>query len=108
MTCLEIRDAVTAVEPWVTTYGTIDAGLETMRVAWPSLTHVFAVRRLNDFCSLDNEAVYVRTGPRCPLNLLVRKPVDLLIVEQGHIHLPPTNLSESNWETLVKSTPLST
>jgi hypothetical protein len=41
----EVKTAPTAAEPWVTSLGVIDWGLELMRLAWPSLRHVFSVRR---------------------------------------------------------------
>jgi hypothetical protein len=42
---VEVKTAPTAAEPWVTSLGVIDGGLEVMRLDWPSLRHVFSVRR---------------------------------------------------------------
>jgi hypothetical protein len=106
-TSLELRNAETSVDPWVGTYGTIDAGLETMRLAWPVLEHRFAVRRPEDLCITVEEETYHKIGPRYPSNLLSRKPVDLLVVEQGHIQRPPSSAAEQNWEALIAATPIS-
>jgi hypothetical protein len=38
---------------------------------------------------------------------LSRKPVDLLVVEQGHIQRPPSSAAEQNWEALIAATPIS-
>jgi hypothetical protein len=42
---LETREVPNTMEAWVQRIGTIDCGLETMRAAWPTLEHRFAVRR---------------------------------------------------------------
>jgi hypothetical protein len=88
-TSLEVRDTSESRKPWVGYYGTIDAGLETMRLAWPTLQHQFTVRRPEDLCVTVDEEVFSRIGPRYPADLLNRKPVDLLVVEQGHIQFAP-------------------
>jgi hypothetical protein len=102
---LEIRDADWQVDPWVRTYGTLDAGLETMRSAWPMLEHRFAIHRQEDVCIDVEEETYRRVGPRCPSNLLTCRPVDLLIVERGHIRQPPNSFTTYEWESLVAVTP---
>jgi hypothetical protein len=103
-TSLEVRDTSESRKPWVRNYGTIDAGLETMQLVWPDLQHRFAVRRPEDLCVTVDEELFSRIGPRYPADLSNRKPVDLLIVEQGHLQLPPSSYAASDWETLLAGT----
>ena len=61
-----------------------------MRVAWPQMEHVFAVRRPGDIVlssaptdvSSPEPTVYIGC-PRLPKHLLDKKPVDLLVVERS-------------------------
>ena len=66
------------------TFGTVDGGGELMRVAWPQMEHVFAVRRPGDTVlpsvpadvSSPDPTVYIGC-PHLPKNLFNTKPVDL-------------------------------
>jgi hypothetical protein len=63
---LETREVPNTMEAWVQTIGTIDCGLETMRAAWPTLEHRFAIRR-------EREEVDSQRGAR-PWSYSVRTP----------------------------------
>jgi hypothetical protein len=102
---LEVREIPVATEPWVHTYGTIGCGLETMRLAWPSLKHRFSVRNPEaSRCGVATVGVeHITPGTVPKLNLLTRFPVDVLAVERGHMNSPPTKYKPERWETLVDS-----
>ena len=104
----DIRDMPSSDETidWIRTYGTIDGGVETMCQTWPALDHRFAVRRPplaeRNFLSA---VPTTYDGPRFPLDLLTTTPVDLLAVEQGHLHLAPPTAAAFAWESAVSKTP---
>lgn len=80
---------------WVNSFGTIDCGFELGRAAWPKLRHVFAVRRLHsspspDGVSFGPQPDVILPGPRPPRGLLSTHPVDLLVVERGHLRSAST------------------
>lgn len=82
-----------------TTYGTMWAGLETMEPAWNALTHTFSVNAHHE-----GRALHRYPGPRPPRNVLMTHPVDLLVVEQGHMTRRP-DLGQnvcSGWQALVE------
>ena len=83
-------------------FGTIDGGGELMRVAWPQMKHVFAVRREGDSVlpvtstastpegvtpppssSVSSPDPVIHLGLRLPKNLLYKHPVDLLVIERS-------------------------
>ena len=77
-----------------------------MRAAWLTLVHRFAVRRPIDACSIKDEDVFQKIGPRYPPNLLIKKPVDLLVIERGQVRLPPSTLDCTPWGALISGTPI--
>lgn len=90
---------------WCQTYGTIDCGMESMSQAWTAAKHVFAVRRPNDPRAPDASPVIEYAGPsRYPKKLLGKHPVDLLVVERGHIQKALGKPTVEEWEHLVSST----
>jgi hypothetical protein len=97
-----------AAEPWVRNFGVIDGGLELMRLAWPSLKHVFSVRRNN--VNLPSPAgvtappKIIQGVHRYPPNLLNQHPVDLLVVDQGSLYQPPVKYERTPWEVLLDTT----
>ena len=104
---MEVRTAPLATEPWVRSYGVIDGGYETMRVAWPKLEHVFSVRRSEE--KIEGEASpspkqVLREPHRLPNKLLMDFPVDLLTIEQGHVTKPPLTYERTSWEKLISRT----
>ena len=85
-------------EAKLTSYGTIDCGLETMCEAWTNLNHVFSSGGVEPTCKL------CLTGGRLPWGLLNDHPVDILVTEHGHLHCPqkgPASDPRSKWEQLV-------
>jgi hypothetical protein len=82
-----------------------------MRYAWSGLTHNFSVRRQNeivpfvDLLPTSRPKVFIGHG-RYRKDLLKKCPVDLLVVERGTFHKPPSTLERSPWETLVINTTL--
>ena len=80
------------------TYGTFRCGFETMRQAWSGIDHVFSVG-----ASYPTTAEF--TYPvRPPINLLRRRPVDLLVVERGtHTKIPQRGFDVTrDWKKLVE------
>jgi hypothetical protein len=78
---------------WIKSYGVITCGLELMCLAWPSLEHKFSVRRNHkDIPLLGAQAPpkVVKGHHHFKRNLLVKNPMDLLLVEQGYLKSPPT------------------
>lgn len=84
---------------WIQTYGTIDCGLELMRDAWQRLAHVFSIEQ-EHLIELDSMTKAYH-GPRFKLNILRKHPVNLLVVERGHLHRPDTMPKTERWEMLV-------
>jgi hypothetical protein len=80
-----------------------------MRYAWSSLIHKFSVRRQSekapsvDLLPSSNPQIFVGHN-RYRKDLLEKCPVDLLVVERGTFHQPPTSLERSPWENLVNGT----
>jgi len=113
---------------WLHTYGTLDGGGELMRLAWTSMQHVFAMRRLGHSIPSSNPLVgetttststssdllvgetntIIKYGyPNYPFNLLKKHPVDLFVVERIAASSPHAGaLSSTSWEAIVKSTPV--
>jgi hypothetical protein len=95
---------------WVRSYGTITCGLETMRQAWGQLDHVFSVTEHEDYLhsiqDKGGECKVIR-GTRCPKNTLKKYPVDMLVVDRGHIRRPQRHHDAEFWETLVAECPTS-
>jgi hypothetical protein len=101
---LKREENLLSSEPYpLHTYGTIDCGLETMTEAWPNLEHVFSSGGIQ----VGGNTIPL-TGGRLPHNLLEEHPIDLLVVDQGHMNRPPgTTTSErpSKWEQIVQNVP---
>jgi hypothetical protein len=83
--------AVVVAEPWVSSYGTIDCGMELMSEAWKTLNHKFAVRDQaeSNWHSKGTSEAEMAHGPRYSMKILDRWPVDVLVVELLLID-PPT------------------
>jgi hypothetical protein len=106
---MEIRDVPTSQSLEISSYGSIDCGYKLMHLAWPKLHHRFAVRRAT-------EEVDGNVGPSpwkvttcCHWyspHMLTTSPVDLLVVEQGHLSMPTLTYSREVWEDLVDQTSL--
>ncbi len=108
---LEVRTAPPEnEEQWSQSFGTLDGGIETMRMAWATLEHKFAVRRRNETIGHLEEGTSdakVVPGPRrYPEHLLKNHPVGLLVVERGHIQRPEAVPKAEEWEKLVEGTAL--
>ena len=105
---VEVKTAPTAAEPWVTSLGVIDRGLELMRLAWPSLRHVFSVRRnevkLPSPMETPTEPKVFQGVHRYSPILLNQQPVDLLVVDRGSQYQPPAHHGRTPWEVLVAAT----
>jgi hypothetical protein len=104
--CPDVDLAETRVEPqtdnWFRSFGTIDCGLELMRDAWQRLAHVFSVEQEHTIASSLSVVQY--SGPRYALTLLNKHPVEVLVVERGHIHRAHSEPIEERWEILVSRT----
>ena len=86
-------------QDFISTYGTIDCGLETMSGAWTTLQHVFSVG------GHGSTAEACLNGGRFTPDLLNQHPVDLLVVERGHFFLAPKvkDLDKpSKWEMAIQ------
>jgi hypothetical protein len=105
---VEVKTAPTTAELWVTGLGVINGGLELVRLAWPSLQHVFSVRRneveLPPPLGSPTKPRILQGVHRYPPNLLNQQPVDLLVVDQGSQYKPPTKWERTPWEVLVNAT----
>lgn len=114
------------------TYGTIDCGAEMMTKAWTTMDHRFAIRRMenttrsktddekttkdNNDWNTDNThdqptkaatkpaVTQVLYGPHRPhTRLLQQLPVDILVIERGHLRKPLSCLDPSTWETMIET-----
>jgi hypothetical protein len=106
---MEVRKAPSGQAPAIKTYGTIDGGLELMQIAWARLRQIFAVRHQQQpveegGSDCGGVKVYLGSHRERPL-LLTMHPVDLLVVERGHIRKPPQKYQPSQWATMVANTP---
>lgn len=81
------------------TYGTISCGLETMKGAWASLTHVFSYGG----CPVTSDGLFATPG-RPPRNALSERPVHLLIIDQGSSR--PSQQLPTHWSQMVQECPL--
>ena len=91
----------TSRDAWeLTTYGTIDGGLELMTLALPTLTHRWGVRREGRpplSCDPRPPERVFQGHHRLPHDLLVKEPVDLVILERGMC--PPQDFTTTpGWE----------
>ena len=87
-------------------FGTIDCGLELMTSAWSGLEHRFSIRRNREDGELHTSDPHILLGPhRVHSRLLALHPVDLLVVDQGHLRKPVSCGSPSTWESLVVDAP---
>ena len=125
---VEVRQVPTAQgSSFLHTFGTVDGGGELMRVAWPQMEHVFAVRRPGDTVlpsiptksspatkegdsptpcppvSSPEPTVYIGC-PGLPKYLLNKKPVDLLVVERSSDSKCPPVGHIFPWERTVEQT----
>ena len=91
---------------WIRSYGTLDCGAETMRAAWPRLRHVFSGRgnRAWHEAAEGPSPEVVLSGTRPARGALHQHPVDLLVVERGHIRRPHRDPTVESWEKLVAHT----
>jgi hypothetical protein len=104
---VEVRDVPAFRPTEVSSYGTIDGGFELTRLAWPKIEHRFAVRRDQEQVdgSLGTPPPRVIFGHhRFSANLLNTTPVDMLVVERGHLTQPTSSYSRESWEDLIKQT----
>ena len=104
-------------------FGTIDGGGELMRVAWPQMKHVFAVRREGDSVlpvtstastpegvtpppssSVSSPDPVIHLGLRLPKNLLYKHPVDLLVIERSSDLKDPPFDHVFPWERSITQT----
>jgi hypothetical protein len=92
---------------WINTYGTLNCGAETMRAVWPGLEHRFAVRCENEPDVLPNDDTHGLHGPRVRRDLLETHPVDMVVMERGHVLRSRKCPEPEEWELLVSSTPAS-
>jgi hypothetical protein len=80
-----------------------------MRQAWPALEHKFSIRRndiaLSDDGNLPGPTI-LRGHHGYPDNLLKKRPVDLLAIENGHLKVPPLKYGRTAWENVVEITPV--
>jgi hypothetical protein len=94
---VEVRSGPIETSKAIQSYGVIDGGGETMRYAWSRLTHKFSVRRQSekaacvDLLPKPKPQIFVGHN-RYRKDLLEKCPVDLLVVERGTFHHPPTSL----------------
>jgi hypothetical protein len=84
-------------------YGTIDCGEATMDQAWPTLDWKWAVdsrkERIGPITHVE--------GPRYSLDLLNKSPVDMVVIERGHILRPMTsqaNRDGPRWRRMISHT----
>jgi hypothetical protein len=100
--------APTAVEPWVKSFGVIDGGLERMRLAWPSLRHVFSAAcntiDLPPPMGVSKKPRLFQGTHRYPPDLLNQHPVNLRTVNRGSNYQPPATYARSPWANLVSTT----
>ena len=86
----------------LSTYGTLNCGLETMRAAWPSLQHRFSYG-----CSSSRRDPKSFPGGRPPADLLRSQPVDLLIMDHGTTLTasPRTGQADATLVRLIRRVP---
>jgi hypothetical protein len=104
---MEVREVEGEWNLHISSYGCIDGGYELARLAWTKLEHRFSIRHNKEQVDqgLADEPGRILFGHhRYPKKLLQDLPVDLLIVERGHLHQPIKTFSPEPWETLVKGT----
>jgi hypothetical protein len=104
---MEVREVENDWNSCISSYGCIDGGFELARLAWSKLEHRFSVRRDKERVDqglADAPGKVFFGHHRYPQKLLQKLPVDLLIVERGHLFQPIKNYSPEPWEDLVKST----
>jgi hypothetical protein len=96
----KIEDMNNEHQKVIATFGTLDCGYETMAEAWPALEHVFASGGYH------SKAEYILPQGRLKGSLLDQHPVDLVVVERGQFHKPPTILEANikpKWEILISN-----
>ena len=88
-------------------YGVLNGGAELMHQSWGNLHHRFSVASRNS-PGATNPGL---SSDPLPLNLkglshstLGKQPVDILVVEQGHLICPPSKFRRYEWEDTVKHT----
>ena len=99
-----------AQNSWIKSYGTLNCGLETMRMAWQKLEHVFSVRPQEQVGSPDlpgPQPKFVFKKRRSNQDLLSSHPVDLLVVEVAHRVQPKKYSARSEHMKIVETTPAS-
>jgi hypothetical protein len=97
------QKAAPQAEKWVHSYGTIDCGLKLMCQAWQTMSHDFTVDPVGEHTSTGTDPVRY-TGPRFPLTILNDHPVDVLVIERGHIRKPRRMPTPERWESLITQT----
>jgi hypothetical protein len=108
---MEVREVAGEWASCVRSFGCIDGGYELARLAWPKLEHRWSIRRPKEnvdtgLAAKPAQVHYGHDGHhRFPKKLLRAQPVDLLLVERGHIGHAPKGYSPDPWEELVESTP---
>ena len=104
---MEVREVEDDWNSCISSYGCIDGGFELARLAWSKLEHRFSIRRDKEKIDqglADAPGRVIFGHHRYPKKLLQELPVDLLIVERGHLFQPIKNYSPEPWEDLVRST----
>ena len=104
-----------ASNPWLSSYGTYDAGGELMHLSWSKMKHVFSVRRRHDSLGTDiaesksfgessepsRTPMVFTTAPEIKSDILWRHPVDLFVVECCSRNKPPPPHQPERWELAV-------
>lgn len=90
----------------VRTFGTVYCGLELMTTAWGTLDHVFLIRHqpLPEVIARPTTKVYL--GAHRNWGVLRKHPVDILVVEQGHLRRAPRGYKASIWMNMVTEAPI--
>ena len=105
---MEVRQIPKQLKTWLKTYGTLDGAGELMSEAWPSMQHIFAVRRSKEAipsCRPSNQDPIVKIGyPRMPSGLLEEHQVDMLIVDRSSVGTPPRSCLATPWESSISRT----
>ncbi|KAL7577965.1 hypothetical protein ACA910_007587 [Epithemia clementina (nom. ined.)] len=90
-------------------YGTVDTGYSTMGQAWPNLEWKWDIGG-NHGGSTGLDPRHLKTGVRYSMDTLNTNPVDLLVVERGHILQLPSRGSgkgvppEPRWRVMIRGT----
>jgi hypothetical protein len=105
---MKVRAVSSEWDLCVQSFGCIDGGYKLARLAWPKRRPQWLVQQPKEQvdAGLAKKPAQVLFGHHpYPKHLLKTQPVDLLLMEQGHMYCALSNYTPSPWKALIKSTP---